>query len=89
MLVGGTESDTFVFATGFGKDKIMDFNAATGTNHDVLQFSTAVFADWTALLAATSQVGTDLVITQNASNTITLKNVTLSSFTSDDAIFIA
>jgi len=48
-----------------------------------------VFANWTALLAATTQVGTDLVITQNASNTITLKNVTLSSFTSDDAIFIA
>jgi Ca2+-binding RTX toxin-like protein len=89
ILVGGTESDTFVFATGFGKDAIMDFNAATGVNHDVLQFSTAVFANWAALLAATTQVGNDLVITQNASNTITLKNVTLSSFTSDDAIFIA
>jgi Ca2+-binding RTX toxin-like protein len=89
MLTGGTESDTFVFAAGFGKDTITDFNAATGVNHDVLQFSTAVFANWTALLAATTQVGTDLVITQNASNTIILKNVTLSSFTSDDAIFIA
>ncbi|MFM8701490.1 MAG: calcium-binding protein, partial [Hyphomicrobiales bacterium] len=89
MLLGGTESDTFVFAAGFGKDTIVDFNAATGVNHDVLEFSTAVFANWAALLAATTQVGTDLVITQNASNTIILKNVTLSSFTSDNAIFIA
>ena len=88
ILTGGTESDTFVFAVGFGKDKIMDFNALAGVNHDVLQFSTSVFADWNSLLAKTTQVGSDLVITATANDTITLKNVTLSSFTSDDVVFV-
>ena len=79
--------DTFVFHTGFGPETVDNF-VATGTNHDVLQFDTSVFADWAHLLGATTQQGSDLAITLDPGDVITLKNVSLASFTSADAHFV-
>lgn len=86
-LTGAAGIDTFVYHSGFGKDTIASFTA-TGTSHDYIQIDKTLFADWTRLLGATKQVGSDLVITYDTSNTITLKNVALSNFTSADAIFV-
>ena len=89
-LTGGDGADMFVYsansANGFSKDIITDF-AATGTAHDTLRFATSLFADWNTLLSATKQVGSDLVITSKANDTITLKNVTLANFTQQDVVF--
>ena len=51
-----------------------------------------IFADWAHLLGATRQQGSDLVITLDASDTITLKGLTLTagqtnSFTAADVRF--
>ena len=85
-LTGGAGNDTFVFHAGFGKDTITDFTAGAGSV-DVIQIDTNVFADFAAVMNAASQVGADTVITADASNVITLKNVTLSSLHQDDFSF--
>jgi Ca2+-binding RTX toxin-like protein len=85
-LTGGVGNDTFVFHAGFGQDTITDFTAGAGSV-DVIQIDTNVFADFAAVMNAASQVGADTVITADASNVITLKNVTLSSLHQDDFSF--
>ena len=87
ILTGAAGIDTFVYQAGFGLDTINSFTA-TGTTHDVLRVDKTLFADWAHLLGATRQVGSDLVITYDANNTITLKTVTLANFTSADAVFV-
>ena len=86
-LTGAAGSDTFAFHAGFGKETITDFTA-TGTGADILQFTKDTFADWAHLLAATKQVGSDLTITLDSSDVITLNNVALASFTSASAHFV-
>lgn len=75
-LTGGAGSDTFAFATGFGRDVVRDFDA-TSALHDVLEFSKAVFADAAAVLASSAQIGADVLITKDASNSVLLANTSL------------
>ena len=87
VLTGGAGIDTFIYHAGFGLDTVNAFTA-TGVKHDALQFDTNVFADWAHLLGATRQSGTDLIITLDPTDKITLKNVALANFTQADAVFI-
>ncbi|MBZ9757297.1 putative Ig domain-containing protein [Mesorhizobium sp. ESP6-5] len=80
--------DTFVFGPNFGNQVINDFVAGLGTE-DVIEFENDVFADFASVLAAASQVGADTVITHDASNVVTLKNVALANLHQDDFQFIA
>lgn len=86
ILVGGAAADFFVYAPGFGQDTIVNFVAA-GTAHDTIKIDHSVFADWASLLAASSQAGSDTIITVDNNNTITLKNVAVSSLQSADFQF--
>ena len=86
-LTGGADADTFVFNAGFGLDSILDFAAGSASGHDMLDFSTGVFANFGAVLAASSQSGKDLVINAGGGNMITMKNVTLGTFGSADVVF--
>ena len=83
-IAGG---DQFVFHAGFGMETVNNF-ATGGANHDVLQFDKAVFADWAHLLGAAKQSGSDLVITFDANDIVTLKNVSLANFASTSATFV-
>ena len=85
LLTGGSGYDSFVFAAGFGRDVIADFSAGAGLG-DVIELD-RVFAGFASLSAASQQIGADVVITADASNTITLKNVLLSSLNADDFLF--
>jgi Ca2+-binding RTX toxin-like protein len=71
---GGSGNDTFVFNATIGQDVINDF-----TTEDVVEFRDGAFADWADLLGSASQSGADTVITVDAANSVTLKNVALSS----------
>ncbi|MCQ1769209.1 hypothetical protein NOJ28_27165 [Neorhizobium galegae] len=84
---GGAASDIFVYTAGFGHDTITNFVAA-GTAHDVIEVDHAVFLDWAALLAASSQSGADTIIRADADNSITLKNVAVNTLQSNDFRFV-
>ena len=77
ILTGRGGTDTFVFKSGFGKDVITDF-AVAGAQHDVIEFSTSMFADWNALQShiTDSANGAGAVITLDTNDTITLTGVT-------------
>jgi hypothetical protein len=82
LMTGGYGNDTFVFAANFGKDVITDFQPI-GAAHDVIEVSNSVFNDFAVVLAHATQVAADVVITADAQNSITLKNVTLANLQSD------
>jgi len=83
---GGAGNDSFVFNAGFGQDTITAFGDA-GTNQDVIDFSTAVFANFAAVQAAIHQVGADVHIDVNASTSITLTSFTATNLGADDFRF--
>jgi len=85
-LNGESGNDVFIFRAGFAHDTVTDFTAGIG-NGDVIDVSTDLFADFASILAAASQVGDDTIITYDAGNSITLKNVTLTSLHQDDFRF--
>jgi hypothetical protein len=65
--------DTFVFAPNFGQVTIANFTPAT----DTIQISQSIFANMTALLAAThNDAQGNAVITDAAHDTITIQHVT-------------
>ncbi|MGA0599282.1 calcium-binding protein [Caulobacter sp. KR2-114] len=83
-LTGGTGADTFVFKAGFGVDTITDFSHADG---DIIQIDHALLADFAAVTAASTQVGADVLITVDASDTILVKNMTLANLHAGDFAF--
>jgi hypothetical protein len=74
--------------TGLGSDTVTDFNAAAGANHDILEFSSGLFADFAAIQGAMQQAGADVVITVSPADTITLQRVTLNALDASDFAFI-
>ena len=87
LLTGGSGYDTFVFAAGFGRDAVADFSAGAGVV-DVIELDDQLFGDFEGVRAASKQVGADVVITVDTSNTMTLKNVLLSNLHADDFMFV-
>jgi hypothetical protein len=70
--------DTFVFAASFGIDTITGYTAS-GAGADTIDVSHTMFADWAHLLADAKQSGSDVIITADSTDSITLKNTTLAS----------
>lgn len=83
VLTGGNGADLFVFNVGFGDDVITDFK-----DNDGIQFDDELFARPEAVLAASEQVGDDIVITAGT-NTVTLLGVQLSSLQANDFLIQA
>ena len=79
-------NDTFVFAPNFGHSTIEGFTV-TGAGQDTVQFSKSVFDSFASVLAHATQVGQDVVISADASNSVTLKNTKLSALNSHDFHF--
>ncbi|MBX4865641.1 RTX toxin [Rhizobium bangladeshense] len=86
ILTGGAAADVFIYSANWGHDTITNF-VATGSAHDAIWIDHNIFADWDALFAATEQSGNDTIITADSDNTITLRNVALSSLQSWDFLF--
>lgn len=82
-LTLGKGASTVAIHANPGKDTITGF-VASGTTHDTLAIDHTVFADWAHVLGATTQSGSDLLITIDANDQVLLKNVTLASFTTAD-----
>ena len=84
-LSGGTTvADNFVFAPNFGQATISNFAPAS----DTIQIDHTMFANVTALLAAThDDTNGNAVITDALHDTITIKNVTTAQLTAHQADF--
>ena len=82
LTMNGT-GENFILHPAFGLDVISGFSAT-----DSFQFDKTIFADWTHLKAAMTQSGTDTIITEDAKDKITLKNVTASSLTQSQFHFV-
>jgi Ca2+-binding RTX toxin-like protein len=87
-MTGSGGADTFAFnGTNFGKDVVTDFHIQ-GNNHDVLQFRQSAFSSFAAVLSHAQQVGSDVLITYNAADSVTLQNVSLNKLTQTDFHFV-
>jgi VCBS repeat-containing protein len=71
VLVGGTGTDTFMFAPNFGNETIKNFNS-----NDVIEFPTSLFATNHQALESTYTAGSHTVIYYDATDTITLSHFT-------------
>jgi VCBS repeat-containing protein len=87
MLSGGEGNDTFVFAAGFGNDVIQDFEAGKKQG-DVIEIDHNIFADFADVLGSSEQDGSNVVITADAENSITLVNVSLANLNVNDFHFV-
>jgi hypothetical protein len=88
ILVGRGGADTFSFAATFGQDIIADF-AVSGTGHDIINFhAISVLDNFANVKSHASNVGSGVLITLDANNTLTLNNVSKASLTSADFTFV-
>ena len=87
VLSGGGGSDTFAFGSNFGHD-VVNYFKMSGTTHDILQFSATDFQNFADVLSHAAQVGTDVVITADAADTVTLHHAKITSLVSSDFHFV-
>jgi len=87
-LSGGAGNDTFIFKTNSGNDTINSF-VAGAVSDDVIKLDGLGFADAAAALAASSQVGSDTVVSLGVNGSITLAGITASNLHEDDFIIAA
>ena len=80
ILIGGAGADTFVFPPNFGANTVNNFVPGT----DALQFSHSMFADAAAVLSDAQQVGSDVVITHDSLDVVTLQSVQLTNLHASD-----
>ncbi len=88
ILEGGKGNDTFVFAPDFGNDEIKDFKGFNMKGGgDIIQFDASIFADFAAVLAATTDNGNSLTIDAGV-DTITLKVKDIGLLHANDFTFV-
>lgn len=87
LLQGSSGRDVFVFAAGFGADTVAGFGTV-GVNADLLEFDSAVFADFAAVLEAAEAQGRNTVLTADDGSTITLSNIRVSALNEDMFSFV-
>src|SRR5262249_35115609 len=81
---GSSSGDTFVFAPNLGNAAIANFHPDT----DTIEIDHTVFADFQALLAAAHDDATgNAVITADAHDSITIKNVTVAQLAQHQSDF--
>ena len=78
-ITGNPLSDTFVFGTTIGQDAITNFKSTSWWTNDVLQFSSNTFSDFATVLNHAAQVGSDVVISVDPTDSVTLKNFQLAN----------
>jgi hypothetical protein len=89
ILTGGAGVDTFVYTPAFGFDAITDFTARAGATHDTLQLALgSQFSSLAQVIAASTQVGANTVITIDATDTITLNNVNKTALVASNFVFM-
>ena len=82
VITGGSGTNTFEFDLGSGQDTITDFQVS----QDVLDLG-AFFSDANQVLGATTQVGSDALISLSGNDSIALANVDVDSLSGNNFTF--
>jgi hypothetical protein len=82
--ITASRGDLFEFSGNFGHETIGNFAAGIGEAHDSIRIATGDFASFAALSRSMLQVGSDVVISLSATDSITLIGVRVSSLVSAD-----
>src|SRR5262249_10869063 len=82
-MFAGKGPNTFVFEPGFGQDSVIDFDV----RNDAIAFDSALVGDIGSVMAHTGQVGADTIITFDPQNSVTLKNIQMSTLTASNFHF--
>ncbi len=86
ILKGDFNADVFVFEDGHGHDEILDFEALS--DPEKIDFSgLSTLGDIAAVLAASVQQGSDVLITTSATSSILLHDVWLADLDANDFLF--
>ncbi len=80
VLNAGSAADTFVFKPDFGTNVVNNFVPGT----DTLQFSHSIFVDATTALSNAHQVGSDVAVTYDSRDVVTLHNIQLANLHASD-----
>jgi Ca2+-binding RTX toxin-like protein len=83
-LSGGRSIDTFMFAPGFGKETINNFNAA----QDVIDLPQNLFPNFAAVQADLHTSGANTLIVADANDVITLSHVSIASLHASNFHFL-
>jgi hypothetical protein len=86
VLNGGPGDDAFHFMAGFGNDVVIGFTAGSAGD-DIVEFRDT-FTSFDDVLAASRQVGPNVLIELDDSNAVALIDVALSSLNQDDFRFV-
>jgi RTX calcium-binding nonapeptide repeat (4 copies) len=86
VLNGGPGDDAFHFMAGFGNDVVIGFTAGSAGD-DIVEFRDS-FTNFADVLAASRQVGPNVLIELDDSNAVALIDVALSSLNQDDFRFV-
>ena len=77
------QAETFVFTPTPGSVTVAGYDAS-----DIMRFDHRTFGDWGTLLSHASQSGADTLIHMSPSDTVTLKNVALTSLDKSRVYFV-
>lgn len=87
-VVNAKTSDLLEFSGNFGNQTINKFLAGGGSTADVIQFAANDFSSFAQVQGASTQQGSDVVIRLDATDSITLTGVTLSSLVAANYAFV-
>ena len=87
-VINAGKTDTFEFSGNFGDETIDKFIAGSGSTHDTIQFAANDFGSFSAVKSAMSQVGSDVLIRLDATDSVVLNGVTLSNLVAADFKFV-
>ncbi|MDR4308274.1 hypothetical protein IHQ68_16775 [Chelatococcus sambhunathii] len=85
-LTGDDGNDVFVFGTGSGSDKILDFEGGKGKG-DVIDFHSGQFSSFAEVLDAAKEKGDNVVIKFDDGSKLTLVDTSLDDLHKSDFLF--
>jgi hypothetical protein len=83
-LSGGAGHDRFVSNRPFGLETVNDFSPVD----DTIVFDKTLFSSFDSVMSHAKQSGTSVLITYDNADVVTLKNVSLTSLTAADFVFV-
>ena len=87
-VFSGGGDDTFVFHDGSGRTQVGDFEAGAGST-DTLDISAFGFDTFADVLAASSQVGSDVIISLDRNDQVVLNDLSLGALHENDFLLMA